>query len=222
MNITIGRGKAVHATTRYGAPKCTPDRYAASCVQTDEDVTCKRCLKHLASEADYRARMEYAAGQRDTQDMDYSQAEPVEQAKPGEICFERTVEGQTRIVTKAEGLNEINGAMMGPGRRQVRSMSSGGGTYVIEYRSGLVVKLVRIQAPAQTTGNADGENGLWAPQTDGNLLHAFDAKPDAKGRDRRARCDASLRAWNFAGQYHFKSDSQITGWDRVCPRCKAK
>ncbi|NEA42746.1 hypothetical protein [Streptomyces sp. SID11385] len=63
--------------------------------------------------------------------------------------YTRTENGTTATITQAEGLAEINNAMMS-GRRQVRTMSSitAGTDYAIEYKDGRSVRLVLVDAPA--------------------------------------------------------------------------
>ncbi|MFJ4703161.1 hypothetical protein ACIP5N_33925 [Streptomyces sp. NPDC088768] len=63
--------------------------------------------------------------------------------------YKRTENGTTASITRAEGLAEINNAMMGVGRRQVRTMSSITRTdYDIEYKDGRHVRLALTDAPA--------------------------------------------------------------------------
>ena len=57
--------------------------------------------------------------------------------------FDRTENGTTKRVSKADALAEINHAMMG-GKRDVKRMSSGTVKHSIEYRDGRHVVLVRV------------------------------------------------------------------------------
>ncbi|WP_030695099.1 hypothetical protein [Streptomyces albidoflavus] len=59
--------------------------------------------------------------------------------------FIRTENGTTTRVSGADGLAEVNDAMMGPGQRKVRTMSSAGAHHSIEYKDGRTVKLVRVK-----------------------------------------------------------------------------
>lgn len=62
--------------------------------------------------------------------------------------YERTENGNTTHVSIREGLDEVNTAMM-EGKREVRSMSSGRGDHLIEYKDGRMVRLTEIDAPAE-------------------------------------------------------------------------
>ncbi|MGW8326460.1 hypothetical protein ACWGLE_00990 [Streptomyces sp. NPDC055897] len=65
--------------------------------------------------------------------------------------YERTENGTGTIVERETGLAEINAAMMGEAKRTVRTMSSINRTdYAIEYRDGRSVRLVLVDAPAET------------------------------------------------------------------------
>lgn len=65
--------------------------------------------------------------------------------------YERTENGTTAIVSKSEGRDEINHAMMG-GQRAVRTMSSITWTdFAIEYKDGRSVRLVLVDEPAEAT-----------------------------------------------------------------------
>ncbi|MFJ8163832.1 hypothetical protein ACIRBY_23295 [Streptomyces sp. NPDC096136] len=71
--------------------------------------------------------------------------------------YERTENGTITTVDQKTGQAEINAAMMGPGRRAVREMSSITRTdYAIEYNDGRSVRLVLVDAPAPE-GFAEGQ-----------------------------------------------------------------
>ncbi|MGW1268142.1 hypothetical protein [Streptomyces sp. NPDC002491] len=62
--------------------------------------------------------------------------------------YERTENGVAAIVSRREGMDEINRAQMG-GKRAVREMASITRTdFAIEYKDGRVVRLVLVDAPA--------------------------------------------------------------------------
>ncbi|UPZ27660.1 hypothetical protein MUK60_07410 [Streptomyces sp. LRE541] len=60
------------------------------------------------------------------------------------------IEPTTTIVSRREGLDEVDGCMLGTSHKKVLRMSSmGGGSYHIVYRSGEVVTLTLVDAPAE-------------------------------------------------------------------------
>lgn len=60
------------------------------------------------------------------------------------------IEPTTTIVSRREGLDEVNGCMLGTSHEKVLRMSSmGGGSYHIVYRTGEVVTLTLVDAPAE-------------------------------------------------------------------------
>lgn len=66
--------------------------------------------------------------------------------------YERTENGTTTPVDRVTGLAEINAAMMGVGRKAVRSMSSITRTdYAIDYRDGRSVRLILVDTPEEPT-----------------------------------------------------------------------
>ncbi|WP_432118472.1 hypothetical protein [Streptomyces sp. bgisy032] len=72
-------------------------------------------------------------------------------------AYKRTENGVTSIVSKGEGLAEINHAMM-EGKRQVEMMSSISRTdYAIEYKDGRSVRLLLVDAPAEEPAETDSE-----------------------------------------------------------------
>jgi hypothetical protein len=79
MNVTLGYGKAVHAGNvipGYATtPECGGNRGAERFYETDREVTCKRCLKAMAKQAEAADRNAYYAGVAETQDCVMSQAE---------------------------------------------------------------------------------------------------------------------------------------------------
>lgn len=84
MNITLGSGKAVHAAEKidgYAAfPSCGGNKSVGRYSATVREVTCKKCLKMLAQQAEAAERNAYYAGLAETQDAVMAQAEPVTEA----------------------------------------------------------------------------------------------------------------------------------------------
>jgi hypothetical protein len=78
-----------------------------------------------------------------------------EQAK----VYERTENGVTSIVSVEAARAEGDHAMMA-GRRDVRSMSSGYGHHVIEYKDGRKVTLKMVDAPAEEPAETDSKGRL--------------------------------------------------------------
>lgn len=68
--------------------------------------------------------------------------------------YERTENGTTTRISVSEALAEVNTAMM-EGKREVRSMSSGRGGHLIEYKDGRTVRLTEADAPV----NEEPEQG---------------------------------------------------------------
>jgi endonuclease YncB( thermonuclease family) len=98
--------------------------------------------------------------------------------------YERTENGVTAIVSKREGLDEINHAQMA-GKRDVRTMSSITRTdFAIEYKDGRKVRLVQVDAPETASETED-----WASTATGNVEHRF-------GLDGRALCNRRYRAYD--------------------------
>ncbi|WP_406226375.1 hypothetical protein OH723_24150 [Streptomyces albidoflavus] len=140
--------------------------------------------------------------------------------------FIRTENGMTTTrVSGADGLAEVNNAMMGPGRRKVRSMSSSDTHHNIEYKDGRLVKLVRVlvETPAADSNDPAEWHGTASHF---NHLHRFTV-------DNRARCNRRIQANKrppVGGQGEwdvFKSTkAEILASEHAdlyifCPRCEA-
>lgn len=99
--------------------------------------------------------------------------------------YNRTENGTTAVVSRSEGLAEINRAMMA-GKREVKTMSSISRTdYAIEYKDGRKVRLVLADAPAEQPAETED----WACTASGNVEHRF-------GADGRALCNRRYRAYD--------------------------
>lgn len=133
--------------------------------------------------------------------------------------YERTENGTVTHVSIREGLDEINHAMMA-GKRDVRTMSSISRTdYAIEYKDGRSVRLVRVDAPAETDERPDA----WTVASHRTLLHNF-TQADENGR---ALCNKSFRPHRYGNGYDFKTkaeqqSSEYAHLYTFCPRCEAK
>jgi hypothetical protein len=85
------------------------------------------------------------------------------------------VEPTTTIVSRREGLDEVNGCMLGTSHKKVLRMSSmGGGNYHIVYRTGEVVTLTLVDAPAETSTTEE-----HVASTLGGKVHLADTQSPA-------------------------------------------
>lgn len=138
-------------------------------------------------------------------------------------AYERTENGVTSIVSKREGLDEINHAQMA-GKRAVRTMSSITRTdFAIEYKDNRKVRLVLIDAPAELPAETDTAEPTWSVASHRMLLHRF-TQDDQGGR---ALCNKGFRPYRHANGYDFESraarDADQYGYlYTYCPRCEAK
>lgn len=137
-----------------------------------------------------------------------------------------TMQGTTSVdtVTRREGLDEINDAMM-RGRRFVRTMSQISRTdFAIDYKDGRKVRLVLTDAPATPKPERTAVEPMdWASTRTGNVEHRFDA-------DGRARCNRRLRAYD---RYVSQTDRRVrrtrseiesgpyADQYTFCPKCSA-
>lgn len=84
--------------------------------------------------------------------------------------YERTENGTVTTVGQKTGLAEINAAMMGAGRRAVRTMSSITRTdYAIEYTDGRSVRLVLVDAPVKEMPAAEELTEHCTPMAGGKV-----------------------------------------------------
>lgn len=141
--------------------------------------------------------------------------------------FERTENGTTTIVTIAEGLTEINFAMMG-GKRNVREMSHGSTNTRIDYKDGRTVTYERIDAPEAATETE--ELADWTgTHSSFNKLHRFEfiGTDPVYGDQYRARCNKRIHPNRYPKGYNFETKSQVLAREHAdlytfCPRCEAK
>lgn len=133
--------------------------------------------------------------------------------------YERTENGTVTHVSIREGLAEINHAQM-DGKREVKTMSSITRTdFAIEYKDGRSVRLVRVDAPAETDERPDA----WTVAGHKMLLHRF----TQADKDGRALCNKSFRPYRYGNGYDFKTraehqSSEYAHLYAFCPRCEAK
>jgi hypothetical protein len=132
--------------------------------------------------------------------------------------YERTESGVTTRVSVSEALAEVNTAMM-EGKREVRTMSSSRGDHSIEYKDGRKVRLVEIDAPAETDERPDA----WTVASHGTMLHRF----TQADKDGRALCNKSFRPYRYGNGYAFRTKAEQMAHKyahlyQFCPRCEAK
>ena len=134
--------------------------------------------------------------------------------------YERTENGILTMVDQKAGLDEINAAMMGVGRKAVRSMSSITRTdYAIEYKDGRSVRLALVDVPEAGVENSS----LWTVASHRTLLHRFTEAT----KDGRAVCNKSFRPYRYGNGYDFKTraDHEASKYAYLytfCPRCESK
>lgn len=138
--------------------------------------------------------------------------------------YQRTENGTAQIVSREDGLSEINHAMMG-GRRFVREMSSISRTdYAIDYKDGRSVRLVLIDQPEEAQEGAESKDDApWTVASHRMLLHKFTEASEAG----RAVCNKSFRPWRYGNGYVFQTRAErlagpYAGLYTFCPRCEAK
>ncbi|KUF18820.1 hypothetical protein [Streptomyces silvensis] len=144
--------------------------------------------------------------------------------------YQRTENGGTpTTISQADGLQEVNHAMMG-GKRGVRTMSSITRTdYAIEYKDGRSVRLVLVDAPApeEEAADVDDEPREWhGTASRFDRLHRFD-------ETNRARCNRRIRAnatppiggkgpWGVFKRTRSEIESsKYAHHYTFCPRCSA-
>ncbi|WP_223772974.1 hypothetical protein [Streptomyces sp. 135] len=136
--------------------------------------------------------------------------------------YNRTENSLTVQVSVREALAEVNTAMM-EGRRQVKTMSSGRGHHIIEYKDGRTVRLIETDAE---------EAQEWGEAATASLLHKFSGDgPADKSADYRAKCRKSIRWYprplsqtegpRLRTRAEIES-AQYAHLYRFCPRCEAK
>lgn len=132
--------------------------------------------------------------------------------------YERTEDGTVTYVSIREAMAEVNHAMM-DGKRDVHEMSSGRDRHSIDYKDGRSVRLVLVDAPAETGGLPDA----WTVASHRMLLHRFTAA-DESGR---AVCNRRFRPWRYGNGYAFRTKAEQMAHEYAdlytfCPKCEAK
>jgi hypothetical protein len=127
--------------------------------------------------------------------------------------YQRTENGVTTTISLAEGLREINNAMM-DGKRFVATLAAWCSGAIIRYKDGRKVKLLQIDAPA--------EPAEWSgTRSRFNHLHRFDLET------LRARCNKGIRPVRYRDGHQFRARSEIESSQHAdlytfCPPCAAK
>jgi plasmid stabilization system protein ParE len=136
----------------------------------------------------------------------------------------RIVNGGTPgFITVQAGLAEINAAMMGEGRKNVRRMSAARSSAIIEYRDG---RKVEIRPAAEDETPAEPAAEWCGTHSNPSHLHRF-------GSELRAVCNSRIRSRGagrrngvLVGQEDLRTRSEIEGGKYAelysfCPKCSA-
>lgn len=95
MNVTLGSGKAVHASVEIEGylpwPQCGGNKSGERYSTTKHEVTCKKCLKKMAARAEAAERTAYYAGLAEAQDDVMSQAEAAVEAAETEAWIDKVL-----------------------------------------------------------------------------------------------------------------------------------
>lgn len=130
-------------------------------------------------------------------------------------AYEKTQDGITTQIPLAEGLQEINHAMM-EGKRFVETMSASRTDADITYKNGIrvVLRQVEIEEPA----DCEEWTGTYSRF---NRLHRFDRET------LRARCNARIRPRRDPDGYAFQTRASVEAGSNshlytFCPACEKK